>query len=93
MTQFLVFQAENPNSIVSSIAQARENARMVRDQITAELWEELNRVYLFLHSPRAAQLWREAKPESLVVDEADKLELKPDDVIVVSGGAQGSPER
>lgn len=59
VTEFLVFQAENPNSIVSSIAQARENARMVRDQITAELWEELNRVYLFLKSPRAHQLWRE----------------------------------
>jgi uncharacterized alpha-E superfamily protein len=60
VTQFLVFQAENPNSIVSSIAQARENARMVRDQITAELWEEINRLYLFLHSPRAPRLWRES---------------------------------
>ena len=59
MTEFLVFQAENPNSIVSSIAQAREYARMVRDQITAELWEEINRLYLFLNSPRADELWRE----------------------------------
>src|SRR5437016_5876382 len=31
VTEFLVFQLENPNSIVSSICQARENARMVRD--------------------------------------------------------------
>lgn len=59
VTEFLVFQAENPNSIVSSIAQSRENARMVRDQVTAELWEELNRLYLFLHSPKARELWRE----------------------------------
>ncbi|MDI1336151.1 MAG: alpha-E domain-containing protein [Lacunisphaera sp.] len=59
VTQFLVFQAANPNSIVSSIAQARENARMVRDQITVELWEEINRLYLFLHSPRAEEIWRE----------------------------------
>ena len=60
VTEFLVFQTENRNSIASSVAQARENARMVRDQITAELWEEINRLYLFLHSPRAAQLWRES---------------------------------
>jgi uncharacterized alpha-E superfamily protein len=59
VTEFLVFQAENPNSIIASIAQARENARMVRDQITAELWEELNRVYLFFKSPRARKQWRE----------------------------------
>src|SRR5262245_40457315 len=44
VTEFLVFDAGNPNSIASAIAQARENARMVRDQITQELWEELNRL-------------------------------------------------
>lgn len=59
VTEFLVFQAANPNSIVSSIGQARENARMVRDQVTAELWEELNRLYLFLNSPRSREMWRE----------------------------------
>src|SRR5204863_7863078 len=39
VADFMVFQRENPNSIVSSIGQARENARMVRDQITIETWE------------------------------------------------------
>jgi uncharacterized alpha-E superfamily protein len=58
VTEFLVFEAANPNSIVSSINQARENARMVRDQLTVEFWEELNRLYLFLHSPTARRLWR-----------------------------------
>ncbi|MBL9214300.1 MAG: alpha-E domain-containing protein [Opitutaceae bacterium] len=58
VTEFMVFQPANPNSIVSSVDQARENARMVRDQITVELWEEINRLYLFLHSPRARELWR-----------------------------------
>lgn len=60
VTEFLVFQSANPNSILSSVAQARENARMVRDQISAELWEELNRLYLFLNSPRAGELWDES---------------------------------
>jgi len=53
VTEFLVFQMENPNSIISSICQARENARMVRDQITIELWEELNRLYWFVRTPQA----------------------------------------
>jgi uncharacterized alpha-E superfamily protein len=58
VTEFLVFQSENPNSIFSAISQARENARMVRDQITVELWEELNRLYLFLKSPDARNVWQ-----------------------------------
>jgi uncharacterized alpha-E superfamily protein len=57
VAEFMVFRQENPNSIVSSICQARENARMVRDQITAETWEELNRLYLFILSPDARQMW------------------------------------
>ena len=57
VAEFMVFRQENPNSIVSSICQARENARMVRDQITVETWEELNRLYLFILSPEARQMW------------------------------------
>jgi uncharacterized alpha-E superfamily protein len=57
VTEFFVFQSANPNSIVSAIGLARENARTVRDQVTVELWEALNRLYLFLHSPAARRLW------------------------------------
>lgn len=60
VTDFLVFNPANANSIHSSLAQARENARMVRDQIPVELWEEINRIHLYLHSPRAQQDWRES---------------------------------
>jgi uncharacterized alpha-E superfamily protein len=63
VTEFLVFQPENTNSILSAVSQARENARMVRDQIPAELWEELNRLYLFLWSPRARALMRSSPVE------------------------------
>jgi len=57
VAEFFVFQAANPNSILSAIGLARENARTVRDQITVELWEALNRLYLFLHGPAARRLW------------------------------------
>lgn len=60
VTDFMVFNPSNPNSIYSSIGQARENARMVRDQIAVELWEEINRIYLFLNSPRAKKEWRDS---------------------------------
>ena len=63
VTEFLVFQNENPNSIVQAVCQARENARMVRDQITVEIWEELNRLYLFIRSPHAREVWRRSPSE------------------------------
>ncbi len=60
VTEFLVFELENPNSLVSSICQARENARMARDQITVEYWEELNRLYWFVKTPQARKAWEES---------------------------------
>ena len=63
VTEFLVFQPENPNSIFQCICSARENARMVRDQIAAELWEELNRIYLFIRSPQAHRVWERSPSE------------------------------
>ena len=57
VAEFMVFATDNPNSLVSSVCQARENARMVRDQIAIETWVELNRLYLFVQSPQARQMW------------------------------------
>ena len=42
----LVLDREDPGSVVTSLARARENARQVRDQITTETWERLNLLYL-----------------------------------------------
>jgi len=43
---FFAFDPENTNSIYSCIRQARENARSIRDQISSEMWECVNRLYL-----------------------------------------------
>lgn len=51
--RFLTDDPRNPNSITSCIALARENARTVRDQLSDELWEELNALYLFTRSTEA----------------------------------------
>ncbi len=53
---FLALDRRNPNSVCSCVAQARENARMVRDQLSDELWEELNSLYLFVNSKDATTL-------------------------------------
>jgi uncharacterized alpha-E superfamily protein len=42
----LVLNRDDPNSVIMSLAHARENARQVRDQITTESWERLNLLYL-----------------------------------------------
>jgi len=75
VTEFLVFQTENPNSIFSSICQARENARMVRVQITIEYWEELNRIYWFVKTPTARQVWKESPSEFFQQIKAGSLHL------------------
>ena len=59
---FLTEDTRNPNSIFSCIGYARENARMIRDQLSDELWEELNAIYLFTRSEEALQLLRENPP-------------------------------
>ena len=43
---FLSFDTSNPNSILSCLTAARENARSVRDIISSEMWEQLNHLYL-----------------------------------------------
>lgn len=54
--RYLTDDPRNPNSIRSCIALARENARTVRDQLSDELWEELNALYLFSRSDEASRL-------------------------------------
>jgi uncharacterized alpha-E superfamily protein len=36
--EFLAFDLRNPDSILACVYAARENARMVRDQISLEMW-------------------------------------------------------
>jgi uncharacterized alpha-E superfamily protein len=46
--RFLAFDAENPNSILSCLRGARENARTVREIISSEMWIQLNKFYLMV---------------------------------------------
>jgi len=43
--RFLFWEPLNSNSVMSCITRARENARGVREQISSEMWEAVNRLY------------------------------------------------
>jgi uncharacterized alpha-E superfamily protein len=51
--QFLTFDQDNVNSILSCLRAARENARGVREIISSEMWEQVNEFYLMVQSADA----------------------------------------
>jgi len=61
---FITLHEGNPYAITMCLRQARENARTVRDQISDEMWTELNDLYLFITAPQTLQLFQ-ASPQSV----------------------------
>ena len=53
MSRTLIFDTVNPASVTTCINAARENARQVREEISTEQWQRLNRLYHQMHSPYA----------------------------------------
>lgn len=47
---FLTFDPESPNSILSCLRAARENARSVREIISSEMWAQVNEFYLMVEA-------------------------------------------
>jgi len=45
---FLTFDNNYHNSIISNLEKARENARSVREIISSEMWEQINKYYFFV---------------------------------------------
>lgn len=56
VVEFLTFDEHNPNSILSCLRNARENARSVREMISSSMWEELNKFYLNVRAAAAGRL-------------------------------------
>jgi uncharacterized alpha-E superfamily protein len=59
---FLAFDLDNPNSIISSISFARENARGIRENLTKETWENLNELYHFVKRRAEKKDWSKEDP-------------------------------
>ena len=47
VVRFLLSDAGNPGSMISSLEAARENARTVRDYLPREVWQLINETYLY----------------------------------------------
>jgi uncharacterized alpha-E superfamily protein len=59
--RFLVADRENRSSIVSAIAQARENLRTVRELVPNELWHAVNDLYLYIAGNNAEGVVRASR--------------------------------
>lgn len=72
ITYRVAFDRDNPSSLLSSIVSARDNARQVREQISSEMWEQINRQYLKLTSMDFDWIWS-ANPVQTFIDIGDGL--------------------
>ncbi len=66
--EFLAFDSRNPNSILSSLNAARENARTVRERISVEMWEQINQMYLWMREEKSRQEAHKADPREFFSD-------------------------
>ena len=68
----LTFERSNPASVWSCFALGRENARQMRQCISAEMWTRLNLAYLRLQGMDIAQIWK-VSPESFYAETAGEI--------------------
>jgi uncharacterized alpha-E superfamily protein len=54
---YLTWERGNLSSIASSIAAARENARIIREVISTDMWERMNYYHLWIQTPPARSLY------------------------------------
>jgi len=57
LVQALVFDQTNPDSVLSCVTAARENARQVREEIASDMWEQVNALFLRLRQARGEGTW------------------------------------
>jgi uncharacterized alpha-E superfamily protein len=62
---FCAFDTENPTSIVSAVRIARTNALGVRAELTTEVWELINVLYLYVEEQKLRSVMREGPSKFL----------------------------
>jgi uncharacterized alpha-E superfamily protein len=58
--QYMTFSLENTNSLLSCLTRARENARAIRESISAEMWECINALYWSISGEEAGARFEES---------------------------------
>jgi uncharacterized alpha-E superfamily protein len=61
--QYMTFNVDNPSSLLNCLTRARENARSIRETISAEMWECLNTLYWSIRSEEAPQRFEESRDD------------------------------
>jgi uncharacterized alpha-E superfamily protein len=56
--EYMAWQDDNGVSIRRSIAAARENARSIREVLSAEAWQAINELHLWISSHEARDTWK-----------------------------------
>ena len=69
----LTFERLHPDSVWSCLAAGRENARQMRQCISAEVWTCLNRTYLRIRDLEIQNIWR-TSPESFYAETAEEID-------------------
>ena len=69
----LTFERTNPDSVWSCFALGRENARQMRNCISAEMWTRLNLAYLRIQKQDIQGIWR-VSPESFYAETAAEID-------------------
>lgn len=54
--EFMLWDSRNTNSVNECITYARENARSIREQISSEMWESVNRLYFLTRNASRAEV-------------------------------------
>jgi len=62
----LTFDPESEFSIRSHLTNARENARQIREELSSEMWLQLNKLYLDVQRAEADDVWEDS-PHSFLV--------------------------
>lgn len=63
LAELLTFDRRNSTSIVSCITAARDNARQVREQISTEMWTQLNQLFLAVNATQMSDIWDTGRHE------------------------------
>ncbi|MHA4894865.1 alpha-E domain-containing protein [Pedobacter sp. PWIIR3] len=84
--EYLLFNRNNPNSILNIITMARENARSVQEHIAKDLWQCLNDYYHTVKDPKL--LWYVQKDDPITA-----LDIMVKQVMLYYGTADSTMER
>lgn len=56
--EWVLWHSANPNAVAECVVMARENARSIREQLSGEMWEAVNRLFLLVRGANRSAVLR-----------------------------------